>query len=420
LTAYIDSDRVGRFIELNTGRIVFEVDAGWAAQPGAMELSLSLPKSKALHDGTAPVNYLAGLLPDDPAVVRRWAARFGVRPGNPMALLEHVGLDTAGGVQLSPEEGPHLDVPRDWTPLTDQEIGRHLAELRGDRTEWMFSRQRPQSFSLAGAQSKFALTDAHGGWALPLGGEPTTHILKPGAWGFARQGLAEHLTMRAAHHLGLRVADTRVARFADELAIVVTRYDRTRLGEVRRVHQEDLAQALGVPPDQKYQSDGGPSMARITELLRASLRPSFAQAAVWEFMMLCAFNWVALATDGHAKNFSVLHSAHGPSLAPGYDIASALPYPDLADKWTARLAMSVGGHYRDRDIEARHWRREATAAQIDPDEFEARLRLLAAGLPAVISQASREASLTGADAEFAAKLVDLASERSRALRSRLK
>jgi serine/threonine-protein kinase HipA len=226
--------------------------------------------------------------------------------------------------------------------------------------------------------------------------------------------------MRAARHLGLRVADTEVARFADEFAVVVTRYDRTRSGGVRRLHQEDLAQALGLPPDLKYQSDGGPSMASIAKLLRASLRPRMAQAAVWEFMLLCGFNWIALATDGHAKNFSLLHSARGPSLAPGYDIASALPYPDLANKWTARLAMSVGGHYRDRDIEARHWRREAVSAGIDPEEFTARLRQMAGRFPAAVSEAAGGSSLTGDGAAFAARLVDLASARSEVLRLRLR
>ncbi|MDR2565503.1 MAG: type II toxin-antitoxin system HipA family toxin [Bifidobacteriaceae bacterium] len=420
LTAYLDGIRTGWFTQLDTGRVIFEVDMQWAEGSGAMELSLSLPKSKGRHDGPAPVNYLAGLLPDDPDVVRRWAGRFGVSAASPMALLENVGLDAAGGVQLSTEDGAVLDAPRDWAPLTEEEIGRHLAELRGDRTGWMFPRQQPQSFSLAGAQGKFALTDAHGGWALPLGAEPTTHILKPGATGFSSQALTEHLTMRAAGLMGLRVADTRMAWFAGEPAIVAARYDRAQAnGMVRRLHQEDFVQAFGLPPDLKYQSDGGPGMTRVVDILRASLRAGDADAAVWEFTLLCAFNWVALATDGHAKNFSLLHSPDGPSLAPGYDMASALPYPDLADQWTARLAMSVGGNYRDRDIAARHWRREATAAGIDPDSFAERLRGLVATFPDAASQAARETGLAGGEALFAGEFVDLAARRSRTLQDRL-
>ena len=420
LTAYLDSARAGWFTQLDTGRVVFDVDADWAGRAQGMEVSLSLPKSRAHHDGTAPANYLAGLLPDDPEVVRRWASRFGVNAGNPMALLEHVGLDTAGGLQLSAVDAPRLDVPREWVPLTSDEIGQHLADLRSDRTGWMFARPRPQNFSLAGVQGKFALTDAHGGWALPLGGEPTTHIIKPGASGFARQGLNEHLTMRAAHHLGLPVAESRMASFAGESAIVVARYDRVRVdGDVRRAHQEDLMQAFGLPGSRKYQSDGGPGMAQIAALLRASLRAGQAEKTVREFLRLCGFNWVALATDGHAKNFSLLHTPQGPRLAPGYDLASALPYPDIADRWTVRMAMRVGGHCRDRDIQARHWAREAQLAGLDPAEFLDSLREMAAGFAVGVDQAVQESNLSADDARLGAEYVTLARTRAAEVLRRL-
>jgi serine/threonine-protein kinase HipA len=420
LTAYLDGVRAGWFTQDDAGRIAFDVDADWADRTQGLELSLSLPKARRRHDGPAPANYLTGLLPDDQDVIRRWAARFGVSAGNPMALLEHVGLDTAGGVQLSPDDAATLEAPREWIPLADADIGRHLAELRADRTEWMFSRQRPQSFSLAGAQGKFALTDAHGGWALPLGGEPTTHIVKPGAAGFAKQDLVEHLSLRAACHLGLDVAESRIMVFAGQPAIVVTRYDRARDdGLVRRLHQEDLVQAFGLPPARKYQSDGGPGMAAIAGLLRANLRSQDADAAVKAFFDLCAFNWVALATDGHAKNFSLLHSRHGPTLAPGYDIASALPYPDIADPWTVRLAMRVGGRYRDRDILSRHWGREAAAAGLDPDQATAELRVMVERFPAAMAEAARESDLADEDARLAARLTDLAAARAETLAGRL-
>jgi serine/threonine-protein kinase HipA len=420
LTAYLGGARAGWFTQLDTGRIVFDVDPSWAVGAEGLEVSLSLPKSKARHEGSAPRNYLAGLLPDNPDVVRRWAARFGVAAGNPMAVLGHVGLDTAGGIQLSGIDQPELDAPGEWAPLSDEDIGRHLADLRADRSAWMFGGPRPQSFSLAGAQGKFALTDAHGGWALPLGGEPTTHIVKPGASGFAGQELIEHLSMRAAAHLGLPVAESRVVSFAGESAIVVTRYDRLRTPEgVRRVHQEDLAQAFGVSPALKYQSDGGPGMAQIAALLRASLRAAQADRAVREFLGLCAYNWVALATDGHAKNFSLLHTAEGPALAPGYDIASVLPYPDLADRWTARMAMRVGRHYRDRDIRGRHWAAEAGAAGLDPDEFLTALRAMAGDFPAAVAQAAQEPALVDDAARLAASFASLAEARAAEIAKRL-
>ena len=57
-----------------------------------------------------------------------------------------------------------------------------------------------------------------------------------------------------AQRLGLLAASSELARFEDERVFVVERYDRRRVnGELRRLHQVDMCQALGVMPDLKYQ-----------------------------------------------------------------------------------------------------------------------------------------------------------------------
>src|SRR3546814_10116342 len=63
------------------------------------------------------------------------------------------------------------------------------------------------------------------------------------------------------------------------------RYDRMiRRRTWRRVHQEDMCQALGLHPSQKYQSDGGPSPDKIADLLRVSMPPRAASSAVEAFV----------------------------------------------------------------------------------------------------------------------------------------
>jgi serine/threonine-protein kinase HipA len=100
---------------------------------------------------------------------------------------------------------------------------------------------------------------------------------------------------------------TRVARFGDEAAIVVDRYDRyPDAGRVMRVHQEDLCQALGAPPTKKYQSDGGPTARDIAELLRRAMSTPGADRAVQRFADALIWNWLIGGTDGHAKNYSLL------------------------------------------------------------------------------------------------------------------
>lgn len=95
---------------------------------------------------------------------------------------------------------------------------------------------------------------------MPYGNEPTTHLLKPGIAGFDGHAVNEHLCLATARLLGLRAARSQIVTFDDQTAVAVRRFDRFhREGAVVRVHQEDLCQALAVHPDDKYQSDGGPS-----------------------------------------------------------------------------------------------------------------------------------------------------------------
>jgi len=139
---------------------------------------------------------------------------------------------------------------------------------------------------------------------------PTTHILKPAIAGFDDHDLNEHLCLAAAQRVGLRSAPSRVLSFGAERAVVVERYDRriAASGAVIRVHQEDMCQAMGVPPDTKYQAEGGPSPEQIIALLRDAVAPpAAAEAEVARFADALVFNWLIAGTDAHAKNYSVLH-----------------------------------------------------------------------------------------------------------------
>lgn len=147
-------------------------------------------------------------------------------------------------------------------------------------------------------------------------------------------------------------------RFDGGPAIVVERFDRTTWqGQLLRVHQEDLCQALGVVPTRKGQRDGGPGPAAIAELLRT--HSSAASEGVQRFVDALAFNWLIAGTDAHAKNYSLRLGSHGRvRLAPLYDLGSALPYPGLRqDKLS--LAMKIGNTCRLRDLRRHHWEKLA-------------------------------------------------------------
>ena len=157
---------------------------------------------------------------------------------------------------------------------------------------------------------------------------------------------------------GLIAARTTVARFEDQSAIVIARYDRRAEGRSQvRAHQEDMCQALAVHPARKYQNDGGPGPGDIAALLRRVMPLPRARAATLGFLEALIWNWIIAGTDGHAKNYSLLLLENQLALAPFYDVASSLPYGWPEQK--TRLAMKFGSDYRI-SPEADHggpWRR---------------------------------------------------------------
>src|SRR5690606_33654615 len=92
----------------------------------------------------------------------------------------------------------------------------------------------------------------------------------------------------------------------DETYIVVERFDRLPASPgsflVRRVHQEDACQALGLMPARKYQEDGGPGISQIVALIRRI--SSNHEADVDTFVKANMLNWLIGGTDAHAKNYS--------------------------------------------------------------------------------------------------------------------
>ena len=214
---------------------------------------------------------------------------------------------------------------------------------------------------------------------------------------------------------------TAVEFFDDERVIVIERYDRVlRDGVIRRVHQEDMCQALGVRPEAKYQSEGGPSPETIIALLRAHVTPASAAAiAVDRFVDALAVNWVIGGTDAHAKNYSVLLSGNQVRLSPLYDVSSALPYDEFYLP-RLRMAMKIGGEYGLPAMSSRHWRRFATANGLDPDRLIDRIDQLAEALPAAFESVAKADSVKALGSSLPGRLVDRIAARAVECRAQLR
>jgi serine/threonine-protein kinase HipA len=413
LVALLDGKEVGRVHNDARGRLTFVYDDQWRNASEAYPLSLSMPIAAKEHGRSVVEAFLWGLLPDNEQVLGRWAAKFQVSARNVFALISHVGEDCAGAVQFVTSE--RLEAMRsgqedkvEW--LDESEIAKRLRILREDHAAWRLPRDIGQ-FSLAGAQPKTALLLQHDRWGIPSGRIPTTHILKPPTGHFDGHAENEHICLMLARNLGIPVAQSKVMRFKDEVAIVVERYDRQQRGnEIVRVHQEDTCQALGIMPTKKYQNEGGPSAVNIVELLRTYSTDR--DADLDTFAVALGFNWLIGGTDAHAKNYSLLLSGPDIRLAPLYDVASILPY-DAFDLRKAKLAMRIGGEYRLSLIGLHQWQKFAREVRTDVDRFVEVFTSMAKQLPDEVTAARSRAREEGLNNVLVERLVTQLIDRAR-------
>jgi serine/threonine-protein kinase HipA len=396
------------------GDVRLEYDDTYIRSNGATPLSVALPLTSRTHPSTRVVRWLSGLLPDDTDVLRRWSREFEV-PAHPFDLLRTpVGEDCAGAVQFAPPDRVEAVLKRPgrvrW--LSDEQIAERLRELRKDRTAWLGVNFTGQ-FSLAGAQAKTALHKRRKRWGDPSGATPTTHILKPAIVGLDDHDLNEHLCLRAAARLGLIVARTSVERFGNESGLVVERYDRAVVQRALvRVHQEDICQALGRQPSEKYQFEGGPTPAEIVGLFRSLMSASAADDASWRFLDALAWNWIIAGTDAHGRNYSLLLSGEEIRLAPLYDIASAIPYPGV-DHLKLKLAMKLGGEYRLKAHRPATWPKMAAELGLDEDAVVTRVRELAERSVDALVEVAHDAAVEELGSPLPARLIEAVAERQK-------
>jgi serine/threonine-protein kinase HipA len=421
LIAIDDDLTVGIAVHDAKGRISFEYSQEWLTD-SRFPLSISIPLVAGSHKDSEVRPFLQGLLPDNENILRAWAKIHHVSHQNPFGLIAYRGEELAGAVQfVRPDRlatvrtGP--PTPIEW--LDEKAVAERLAGLRKDNSAWR-SPSDPGPFSLAGAQPKttylYDESRPTKKWGIPSGRQATTHILKPPIEGFDGHAENEHFCMQLARKCGLPTADSEVRRFEGEIAIVVKRYDRiVDGGKVRRIHQEDLCQALGYPPRLKYQSDGGPTPKQIIELLRkASTNPV---EDVQTFTSALGFNWLIGGIDAHAKNYSLLHGTDSKvRLAPLYDIASALPYKVYHVR-KIQSAMKIGNQYRMFYIASDHWKKLAKDTGQSADDVIATLRKMADALPDYAAGTAKALHAGGLKDPIITKLSAQIAKRARALRT---
>ncbi len=390
LFVYLDGTPVGELQQAPQGALSFTYLDEYRDSPDATPLSLSMPLAADRHRNKAVRAYLEGLLPDSEATRQRWAQQYGVSPNNPFALLGQVGRDAAGAVQVlsaGVDATDALERQGDIEWLSPGEFATTMREVAEHADNWDPGRFGGR-WSLAGAQPKIALFQDPdtGRYGIPRDSTPTNRIIKPAIDGFARHHVNEALCMRAADEAGLLAARIELIEDEDVAAIIAHRYDRfqAQSGRWVRVHQEDMCQALSVTPGLKYQSDGGPGVADIGDLLRGFPAADRLISAE-RFAKGLAFNILIGGADAHAKNYSLVLIGGRAQVAPLYDIASAACYPQYE-----RLdsAMKIGRHWKFLDVGPEDWKRAARQLDVAPQQ----MLLWVEGLRDVLPDAFRRAA----------------------------
>ena len=261
LVAWWEQHVVGVLALDRHGAMRFAYHDDWLSDDAAPPLSLSLPKRPGSFSHRRCAPFFEGLLPEG-SERDAVAAALGVSPDHAFGILAGVGGEVAGAVSLWPEgqtpPGSHAATPDPLAtldyittparPLSDPNLVRLLDKIR--TRPLLANGEEGLRLSLAGAQSKLPVVVADGRIGLPLPGGPTTHILKPADERFPAITENEAFAMRLAVKLKLAVAPVEPRVVRGRPFLLVERYDRDRLpdGSLRRLHQEDFCQALGIVP----------------------------------------------------------------------------------------------------------------------------------------------------------------------------
>lgn len=345
LDVYLWDQLVGRLWLDEKRRFVFQYNAAWIKRKGAIPLSIHLPLKTDLYSDDLSRSFFSNLLPE--AAIKQVIARsLQISVSNDFAMLNRIGGECAGAVSVLPSGSVPVVKPG-YRGLNDEELNQVIQDLP---KRPLMAGVEGMRLSLAGAQNKLPVYMEGDKIFIASGNAPSTHILKPPIRDLENTVENEAFCMMLAQKMGLSTPPVTIHRGLDKLYII-QRYDRSRdkNGNVARLHQEDFCQALGFLPDQKYESEGGPSLGRCFTLLQEiSISPAADRFALLQWTI---FNFFIGNADAHAKNLAIIFTRRGPRLAPFYDLICTQVYPDLSEK----LAMKIGGENRPGWIQQKHW-----------------------------------------------------------------
>jgi serine/threonine-protein kinase HipA len=381
LPVYYEARTVGS-IEIGADGPTFLYDPEWLRTRGAFPLSILMPLSTRPVKPALFLPWAANLLPEG-AQLRTVGLTLGASPDDVIGILSEIGRDTAGALSIGQ---PGSTSSGDWKPIKkESDLERILNDLP---KKPFLAGDEGVSMSLAGVQNKLGVAvDAKKRICIPLDGAPSTHILKPDSERLFGGVQNEALCLTLARRCGLNVPAVTTGKAGKRAYFLIERYDRIQQGDRwRRLHQEDFCQALGKPPSAKYESNQtgikGPTLADMFALTRNAM----GAPDVLRLLDHVIFNIIACNTDAHAKNYSLMISGRGYTLAPLYDVMCAAAWEGI----TQNLAQKIAGKNRGEYLKRRHWERFAKDCGLNPTQTVRRVEALATAALTEFAAAAEE------------------------------
>ena len=378
LNVFLNDKHIGTLEKDDNGGVIFQY-----SNNADRILSLSLPIQKAPFENKQCRGFFNGLLPESEHTRIVIGKKYGINPKNDFSILQAIGYDCAGAVSFfdntdtqTPSKYLQETYEIDYTPLSENELEKFIVELP---QKPLATGVEDMRLSLAGAQDKTSVIVVDGQIGIPKDNVPTSHILKPAINGFNETIENEFICIKTAEKLGIKVPDVKIGYANKTKYFLIQRYDREIIvNKIKRIHQEDFCQASNIPSTYKYQAEGGVDFKRCFEILRVTSQPA---VAINQFIQLMIFNYLIGNNDAHGKNFSILHYDNGEiKFAPAYDILCSQVYPELSNK----MAMKIGGHYKQDEILLRHFEKLANENDISFTQLKKVIKNQCENLPIIV------------------------------------
>lgn len=414
---YYEEFTVGQIVIHDDGSLRFLYDPRWLATNGNFPLSVTLPLRPKEYGDAVITPWLANLLPEEQQLLSLSRA-LGLSSSDALAILREIGGDTAGAISIG-----EPSVRADWSyeslqdhygsESKEQALSVHFDDL-GKRP--FLAGEDGVRLSLAGGQQKtviavlgpegnpkLGLPSEDDRLAIPKHGAPSTIIIKPDNPNLPGIVENEAYCLTLAGLIGLPVAENRIVQAGDRTALAVARCDRVtrKGGSLRRLHQEDFAQANGLFPGNKYEigTVSGLDMANLLAT-RQHLPPGEALKLLDQVI----YNILVANTDAHAKNYSMILSS-GSLMTPLYDVSTVLFWDHVSQYHAQKLA---GQKRKPGDMARRHWERIADDAGLNPRGVRLRVQELVDAMIAARVEATQiVSSQPGAISEMVEHVAEL-------------